>query len=155
MKLFKSATIILLLLAASAAPSRAHDSAAVEREIRALVAEWVAAVATKDAAWIADLYAPDGLFMAPNGPAIEGADAIAEAWRGLLSLPGMSMSFVPTRVVVSAKGDMAADIGTYALSFDGDGGRVEDNGKYVIVWRKIGGAWRVLSDIFNTNVAAQ
>jgi uncharacterized protein (TIGR02246 family) len=155
MKLFKTAAIVVLLLAAGVTPGRAHDSAAIEREIRALAAQWVAAVAAKDVATIAALYAPDGLFMPPNAPALEGADAIGAAWQGLIDLPGLSMTFVPTRVVVSAKGDMAADIGTYALSFDGDGGRVEDKGKYVVVWRKIGGAWRVLSDIFNTNVAAQ
>ena len=35
MKLFKTAAIVVLLLAAGAAPGRAHDSAAIEREIRA------------------------------------------------------------------------------------------------------------------------
>ena len=155
MKLLKTVTIALLLLAAGATPGLAHDNAAIEREIRALDAEWVAAVAAKDVAKIAAFYAPDGLFMPPKAPALEGADAITAAWQGLVDLPGLSLSLAVTRVVVSAKGDMAADIGTYALSFDGDGGRVEDHGKYVIVWRKIGGAWRVLSDIFNTSVAAQ
>ena len=90
-----------------------------------------------------------------DADALEGADAIAAAWQGLVDLPGLSLSLAPTRVVVSARGDMAADIGTYTLSYDGDGGRVEDNGKYVVVWRKVGGAWRVVSDIFNTSVAAQ
>ena len=155
MKLFKTVAFVVLLLAAGAAPGRAHDSTAIEREIRALDAQWVAAVAAGDVATIVALYAPDGLFMPPNAPALEGADAIAAAWQGLVDLPGLSLSLAPTRVVVSARGDMAADIGTYTLSYDGDGGRVEDNGKYVVVWRKVGGAWRVVSDIFNTSVAAQ
>ena len=46
-------------------------------------------------------------------------------------------------------------IGTYEIAFSGQNGRVKDNGKYVVVWIKVDGAWRVLSDIFNTNVAAQ
>jgi ketosteroid isomerase-like protein len=50
---------------------------------------------------------------------------------------------------------MAADIGTYDLSFDGKSGRVQDKGKYVVVWRKIGGEWKAVADIFNTNLKAQ
>ena len=38
---------------------------------------------------------------------------------------------------------MALDRGTYRLG--------EDTGKYVVVWRKIGGEWKAAADIFNSD----
>ena len=102
------------------------------------------------------MYSADGLFMPTGAPPVEGPAAIREAWAGLLAIPGISMSFGPTRIEVAESGDVAIDIGTYSLSFDdGNGGRVEDEGKYVIAWRKIDGEWKVTADIFNTNLSPQ
>ncbi len=50
---------------------------------------------------------------------------------------------------------MAYDYGWYTFAFDTDNGRFEDKGKYIVVWKKVGGAWKVAADIFNTNLPAQ
>ena len=50
---------------------------------------------------------------------------------------------------------MAYDYGWYTFAFDTDNGRVTDKGKYIVVWKKVGGAWKVASDIFNTNLPAE
>ncbi len=115
----------------------------------------MAAVARKDVKAIANLYTKDGVFLPQNGPMTVGREAIGKAWTGLLQLPGVSLTFKPTRIDVSNAGDMAADIGTYKLSFDGKQGRVQDQGKYVVVWKKVDGEWKALADIFNTNLPAQ
>ncbi len=112
-------------------------------------------MAAKDVAAIARIYAVDGMFLAPNALLVEGREGIAEVWAGLLGLPGISFTFEPTRIEVSASADLASDVGTYSLAFDADGGRVEDQGKYVLVWKKVNGAWKVLADIFNSNLPAQ
>jgi len=82
-------------------------------------------------------------------------DSIKEAWQNVMGLPSLAVSFAPDVVEVSAGGDMAADIGSYSLAFDSDQGRVEDQTKYVVVWKKVDGHWRVKIDIFNSNLAAQ
>ena len=46
---------------------------------------------------------------------------------------------------------MAYEIGTYTMGLDAPGGRVEDEGKYVVVWTRVGGDWKVAADIFNSN----
>ncbi len=46
---------------------------------------------------------------------------------------------------------MAYDYGTYTFAFDGDKGRVIEKGKYIVVWKKIDGAWKVAADIYNDN----
>lgn len=154
-----SGFILVLALAAgtlfAGIPARAHDSEAIAGIIRALEKQWVAAVAARDATAVANLYTADGLFMAPHAPAAQGRDAVAKAWGGLFGLKNLSLTFAPTRIDVASRGDMVADIGAYQLSFDSDQGRVEDNGKYMAVWRNVNGVWLIAADIFNTNLPPQ
>jgi len=119
------------------------DTAADERAIRDLAERWVGLVRSKDAAAIAQLYTEDGALMPPNSPLTKGRDAIQKSWAAMLNSPGFDLSFAPEEVIVSASGDMALDRGTYRLG--------EDTGKYVVVWRKIGGEWKAAADIFNSD----
>ncbi len=130
------------------------NPATVEQAIRQLDKKWVGAVARGDAATIAGLYTADGVFLTPNAPPVEGPEAIGEAWKGLMSLPNLSLNFRPTRIDVAASGDLATDIGTYDLAYSGESGRVTDQGSYVVVWKKVNGEWKVLADIFNSNLKA-
>lgn len=152
---FLGAVVGLSAAFAVAGSAAAAGAMVQEQLIRELDAKWVAAVAAKDVDAIARIYTVDGMFLAPNAPLVEGREGIAEAWAGLLGLPGISFTFEPTRIEVSASADLASDVGTYSLAFDADGGRVEDQGKYVLVWKKVNGAWKVLADIFNSNLPAQ
>ena len=154
-----SSFMLVLALAASTLlagiPARAHDADAIAGIIRALDKQWVAAIVARDTVAVANLYAADGLFVAPGGPAAQGREAVAKAWGGLFGLKNLSLTFAPTRIDVASRGDMAADIGTYQLTFDTDQGHVEDNGKYVLVWRNVNGVWLVAADIFNTDLPPQ
>jgi len=67
----------------------------------------------------------------------------------------VNLTFAPTSIVVASGGDMAYDIGTYNLSFDSDKGPVKDAGKYVVVWKKVDGDWKVAAGIFNSNGPAK
>lgn len=131
--------------------SAAETPQAAEARIRELDRQWVAAVAAKDTAAIVNIYASDGRFMMPNAPAASGGDAIRSTWVGLLALPNLSLTFEPTSVHVSDDATMAYDVGTYRLGYDGPTGRVEDNGKYLVVWEKRGGEWKVVADMINTD----
>ncbi|MCH6548145.1 MAG: DUF4440 domain-containing protein, partial [Gemmatimonadetes bacterium] len=116
--------------------------------------EWVAAVAVGDTLAIANLYAEDGYFMPPNGPRVDGRGAIRSAWAGMFQMPNLSLTFTPTDIVIADAGDMAYDIGTYNLGLDGPDGRIEDNGKYLVVWQKVNGEWKIMADIFNSDIPA-
>jgi ketosteroid isomerase-like protein len=125
-----------------------------EQQIRQLDRDWVAKVAAKDLVGVVAFYAKDGVLMAPNAPPAEGTAAVTEGWRGILGLPNGSLTFAPTRIMVAKSRDLASEIGTYTLAFDGPKGRVQDQGKYVVVWKKEGGRWKAAADIFNTNQPA-
>jgi uncharacterized protein (TIGR02246 family) len=130
------------------------DREAGERRIRELDGRWVAALAKKDAAAISEFYAPEGRIMPSNAPIVQGRGAIAEFWKGLLALPGVSFDFRPQVVKVAEAGDMAYEVGTYSLSYDDPQGRVQDRGKYVVIWEKIDGDWKAMVDIDNSDLPA-
>ncbi len=152
---FITAIVVMMMFLGIASHVQAGDMRAEQKKIEELGNLWVAAVARKDVKAIANLYATDGVFLPQNGPMTVGREAIGKAWAGLLQLPGVTLTFKPTRIDVTKSGDMAADIGTYKLSFDTKQGRVRDLGKYVVVWKKVDGEWKALADIFNTNLPAK
>ena len=132
----------------------AIDTEAEEQAIRGHVDRWQQLVKAKDAAAIAALYAEDGAVMPPNAPIGKGRAAIQQTWASMLRTPGFSLTIVPEQIIVSSSGDMALDRGTYKLAIAPGGTAQTDTGKYVVVWRKIGGEWKAAADIFNSDLPA-
>ncbi len=143
-------------LAVAEVQSVAHAAGAAteEQRIRDLDKQWVAAVAKKDVAAITAFYAEDGAILPAGAPMAQGRDAIAKVWGSLVGLKNFALTFAPTKVTVARSRDVAYEVGTYALTFDGDKGPVRDAGKYVVTWKKIKRVWKVTADIFNSNAAA-
>ena len=149
MRLVSTASLVrrlssVVAVLAMASVAWAGDATNDEQAIRALEAQWVKAVAAKDTEWIANLYAPDGRLMPPNSPASQGREAIRAAWSGMMATPGFVLTFAPTEIHVAKGGDVAYDIGTSE-------GANNDQGKYVVVWKKLDGEWKVAADIFNSD----
>lgn len=130
------------------------DAAADEQAIRGQVDRWHELMKAKDAAAIAGLYTSDGAVMPPNAPIGKGGESIQKIWASLLETPGFELRISPEQIVVSASGDMAMDRGTYQLTVAPEGTAMTDTGKYVVVWRKVGGEWKAAADIFNSDLPA-
>lgn len=127
-------------------------SAADEEAIRRQVDRWHQLIDVKDASAIAQLYTEDGAVMPPNSPIGKGRSAIEQIWSAMMQTPGFNLAIVPEQIVVSSSGDMALDRGTYRLAVAPDGTETIDNGKYVVVWQKVGGEWKAAADIFNSDL---
>jgi len=140
--------------AAEVNSAAAVDSGADEQAIRGHIDRWLQLVKAKDAAGIAELYTEDGAVMPPNSPIGKGRTAIEQTWASMMRTPGFDLTFAPEQIVVSSSGDMALDRGTYSLTVAPDGTSQTDTGKYVVVWRKIGGEWKAAADIFNSDLPA-
>ena len=136
------------------AAAAAVDVGAEEKAIRGQVDRWLQLVKAKDAAGIAALYAEDGAVMPPNAPIGKGRAAIQQTWASMMQTPGFDLTFVPEQIIVSSSGDMALDRGTYKLAIAPNGKAMTDTGKYVVVWRKVGGEWKAAADIFNSDLPA-
>ena len=132
----------------------AADAGADEQAIRGQVDRWLQLIKAKDAAGIAALYAEDGAVMPPNAPIGKGRTAIQQTWASMMQTPGFDLNIIPEEIIVSSSGDMALDRGTYRLTIAPDGAAQNDTGKYVVVWRKIGGDWKAAADIFNSDLPA-
>jgi ketosteroid isomerase-like protein len=52
-------------------------------------------------------------------------------------------------VEAAGSGDMATEVGRYALQ--GPGGQVIDEGKYIVIWKQEAGQLKVHRDIWNSN----
>ncbi|MEY8831448.1 DUF4440 domain-containing protein [Sedimentitalea sp. XS_ASV28] len=121
--------------------------------IQAIHKEWAELIAEKDSAAIGTLYAENAVLMAPGEPVVEGAKAIEARWARQLTLDGFDFSLTPQQLVVSSSGDLAHDRGSYDFAATLPQGAITDTGKYVLVWQKIDGDWKVIADIFNSNPA--
>lgn len=155
----------MLLAGCQAAPNAANaggqnnqaasvDTAADEQAIRGQVMRWLELVRAKDAAGIAQMYTEDGAVMPPNAPIGRGRAAIQQTWAAMMRTPGFELTFTPEQIVVSGSRDMALDRGTYRLTAGPAGSQQRDTGKYVVVWRNVGGTWRAAADIFNSDLPA-
>jgi ketosteroid isomerase-like protein len=133
-----------------AKPARAADA------IRRLDTEFMkAANARNAAALVKAFYAADAVLMPPNHPAVEGRANIRGFFQGLID-SGLTNIKLETGTIASA-GDLAYGRGRYILALSPAGAApVQDVGKYVVVYRRqLSGAWRAVSDIFNSDQPAQ
>jgi ketosteroid isomerase-like protein len=139
----------------SAAPAAVKAPSKAEKALMDVDAAWAAAAGKKDVDATASFYADDGSVYPQNSPVATGKENVKKVWASMFGIPGFSISWAPTGAGVSKGGDLGWTAGTYQLSMNGpDGKPVSDKGKYVVVWKKVGGKWKAAHDIFNTDMPA-
>ncbi len=124
------------------------NRAAEESAIRAIDADWLKAVAKKDAKQSASFYADGGSLLAPGAPLATGNEALQKAWTGLMATPGFALTFAPAKIEVSRAGDLAYELGEYQLTMNDKKGEPQTvKAQYVVVWGKQSdGVWKALVD---------
>ncbi len=150
--------LLLALLATgctldSAVPLTETELASEVQAIEALDAALSQAAQAHDAALFASFFADDAIQMPPNAPRLDGRAAIQESAAGLFA-PGVSLRFETHNVQVARLGDLATSRGKYYLIIDTPSGRIQDEGSYIEVWKKIAGEWKIVADIYNSDVPA-
>lgn len=138
--------VAVLALLGFASPSLAAE---VRAAIESANAKFSALAAQGDGAALAGLYAKDGAVMPAGSEPIRGTQAIAKFWQGALA-SGVAAIDLKT-VEVYGQGPTATEVGEYVLR--DKAGKVLDRGKYIVVWRHQDGSWKLLRDMFSTNVA--
>jgi len=88
--------------------------------------------------------ASEALSLPRNGPAVTGLENIVKSLAGEYTL-----RWLPQDAVVSSGADMGYTWGNWLLTADTDSGVLERSGKYLNVWVKRNGEWKVLVDIGN------
>ena len=133
---------------------RLTDARMEEAAIRKADAEWSAAAQTKNVdAWLA-FYTQDAIVLPPNAKIAMSRDAARKSVSDLLSLPGLTIKWAPTKVSVAMAGDSAYLVGAYSLDYKDAAGKPQsDHGKLLEVWKKQpDGSWLCAADTWNSDV---
>lgn len=140
-----------LALGGCAARAPRVDRAAEAEAIRALSREWLVADQARDVEKAVSFYADDAVELASNTPLVTGKEAVRAWYHTWLPLPNVSISFATVSVEVAERGDLAWERGTYEFTAETPKGKDVDTGKYMTVWKKVGGAWKVAADMANSD----
>jgi uncharacterized protein (TIGR02246 family) len=130
--------------------ARAED----EAKIRRLDEDWVKAAESRQVdAWM-KFYADDAVVLPPNEKEAQSRESIRKSVGELLGLPGLSLTWQPTKVEVAGSGELAYLYGAYELTMDGPGGtKIKDYGKNVEIWKKQSdGSWKCIVDTWNSDL---
>jgi ketosteroid isomerase-like protein len=151
MKLVQRIMMGLMILGVGAAASaQTADSAA--DSVRAADAAWLKVYSAKDLNKSVAFFDDQGSMLSPNDPIATGKAAISKLIASDFSLGNLTWQV--DKAGVSKSGDLGYTSGRYIFSFKYPSGKpVTDNGKYLTVWKKqADGSWKVLFDMFNTDL---
>jgi ketosteroid isomerase-like protein len=135
--------IVLGLLAVFLAAQTA--SADDKADIQSLNDRFSAAANRGDSAALAALYAPGATLLPPDNSVVSGA--ALEPYLGGLGKAVTNLKLTATDVVRLSP-DYIREIGV--VTFDTRGDKpAKVTGTYVVVWKRVGGAWKLWTDIFH------
>lgn len=125
----------------------------IESAVQEMAAEFERAVEANDVEAVVAQYTEDAVVLAPGSEMVRGRDGIRAMYtEWLTNDPDAVIDLTTESVEVAESGDLAYEVGTARVSGTGpDGQPYEDAGKYVVVFRNVGGEWKVEADIWNSD----
>ena len=137
--------LVVCLIASLFVSAGGRSPTKTERALDRLAAAFAEAFNAKDAAKIASFYADDAIVMAPDQPMVRGrSDIEAYYARGFRSaISGFRLAPMESAII----GDRAFEVGTSTLT-ERQGA---SDGKYVVLYRRVRGEWKIAYDIFNND----
>ena len=124
--------------------------------VRALIeiqnGQYMTAYKGKDAAAVASLHTEDAVVLPPNLEMMKGREAVQDAIAAEINAGATDLAL--TTLDVYGSGDLAYEIGRYALKVKQDGQIImQDSGKYIVVWEQVSkDNWLIKADIWNTDL---
>jgi uncharacterized protein (TIGR02246 family) len=141
----------MLLLFGCAQPAPAPSVPDLKTQIDANNAAWAAAANRGDAAAVAAMYTETAT-MLPPGMEMQKGRAAIEKTVAALGHSGIRNFALASVDVAQVGPDTAREIGRFSLDARNPKKHwVKIEGKYVVVWKLVGGKWMLDVDIWNTN----
>jgi ketosteroid isomerase-like protein len=127
------------------------DLNAAKTKIQEITNRFTEAHITKDTAYLNNIFTDDARIFPPNSEIVTGKNAISQLntdWvnYGIYEFKEVSTSFYGNE-------EYLIDEGNYHLLYGED--NVIDNGKYINIWKKVNGEWKIYSNIWNTNLSIE
>jgi uncharacterized protein (TIGR02246 family) len=133
--------LVITFLIALVAPAVAQKA-----QIEAINAKWVELFNKGDFDGIAQLYTVDAIAFPPSSAMVRGKAAIGEMWKRMAEQAGNPK--VTTLEVKRLGPAAASEIGTFSLTTKETPSK-EISGKYLVVWERVRGQWKLAADIWN------
>ena len=133
--------LVIAFLVVLVAPAVAQKA-----KIEAVNAKWVELFGKGDFEGIAQLYTVDATAFPPGSAMVKGRAAIGAMWKGMAE--HVSNPKVTTLDVKRLSPRAAREIGTFTLMTK-DPTPKEISGKYLVVWERVRGEWKLAADIWN------
>lgn len=123
------------------------QSSSTRQQIDSTNAAFVAAIRHGDSAALAATYTEDAQLLPPGAPVVVGRSAIGAFWQGMFDM-GVADGALET-LELDVYDDTAAEVGQGILKTkEGD---VIAMAKYIVLWKRENGAWKLHRDIYNMN----
>lgn len=133
--------LVFAFMIALVAPAVAQKA-----KIEAVNAKWAELFNKGDFEGVAQLYTVDAIAFPPGSAMVRGRAAIGRMWKGMAEQ--VSDPKVTTLEVKRLSPSAAREIGTFSLTTKGPSPK-EVSGKYLVVWERVQGEWKLAADIWN------
>jgi len=106
---------------------------------------------------IVSFWADDAIVYPPGAPPVNGKNAIRQYVTQSFKIPGFSIGWESSEIIVAKSRDFAYAVGKNHVTFNNsEGNRTTINGRGVTVWRKeADGSWKCIIDIWNEEPSHQ
>jgi len=98
-----------------------------------------------------NLYTEDGQILPPNGKVIIGKQGIGEFWKGAMDMGIKTLEMHTDEVELFE--DTAIEVSQATLLAEEN--HVIDEIKYIVIWKRQDGNWKIHRDMFNSNRTIQ
>jgi uncharacterized protein (TIGR02246 family) len=123
-------------------------SAQIKNQIQKADDQYSEAFNRGDAAAVADNYTDDAVALPPGAEMVRGKQAILEFWKkAVTQLTDLKAKTLEAKPVGRT---YLREIGSFSFKTRTDPPQ-EIAGKYVVLWQKVAGRWKLNTDIWNTN----
>ncbi len=122
----------------------------IKARIETLHQDGVRAFNKGDVEKLVSFYSPDAIVMAPNRPPASGMKAIRELYREAMNMGLTNFKTEITRIVPS--NELIIVAGTYTMDMKTPTELLSDNGKFVVTYQIIKNDYKVLFDIWNSDL---
>ena len=143
----------IILLGCSSTPK--VDIQAEKNTISNLEDQWTVALQTSNVEKILSFHASEAVAMNPNKPITIGLEAIRKGTDSLFAdttLLFNTYSGTVDTIEVSSTGDLAYARDLQEITIKTKNGLFKDKGKWVDIWKKIDGQWKVTVTISNSDL---
>ena len=131
----------------------AAQSAAPNPAVVAVADAYAKAALAGDAKAIAAMYTEDAMELPPNHPPVKGRAAIQAYYEAEFAGAKVS-TFTLTHWESAVHGEAAFDVGGYTQTVtpaQAGAAGMNDTGKYTVILKKVGSAWKVAYAIYNSD----